>query len=93
MSTIRRQMIALLADREYDAQELSGELHIPEKEVHNHLSHISKTVSARKQRLYIRASVCFSCGYEFKERKRFTKPGRCPKCRHTHIQAPGYWIA
>jgi predicted Zn-ribbon and HTH transcriptional regulator len=31
-----------------------------------------------------------SCGYVFEERKRFTRPSRCPRCKKTHIETPVY---
>jgi predicted Zn-ribbon and HTH transcriptional regulator len=90
--TIRQQIIDELHEYEMTARELSQAVRIPEKEVVLHLSHISKTVAAQGKRLIIQPFQCLSCGYTFKERKRFSRPGRCPKCKDTHVESPTFRI-
>jgi predicted Zn-ribbon and HTH transcriptional regulator len=85
-------MIELLNKEEMTAIELSQSLRIPEKEVYEHLPHISRSVNSRGKRLVIRPAMCLKCGYAFKERRRFTRPGRCPRCRESHLQRPAYQI-
>jgi hypothetical protein len=92
MPTLRQQIIALLTDGELDARELSREVGIKEKEVYEHLTHISRSLEAKGRKLYIRPSECLKCGYVFKDRKRFTRPGRCPRCKKSHLQSPGFHI-
>jgi predicted Zn-ribbon and HTH transcriptional regulator len=92
MQTIRHQMIELLNSGEMTAIELSQSLGIPEKEVYEHLPHISRSVNSRGKRLVIHPAVCLKCGYAFKERRRFTPPGRCPRCKESHLQRPTYKI-
>jgi predicted Zn-ribbon and HTH transcriptional regulator len=36
--------------------------------------------------------VCLSCGYRFDDRRRATPPGRCPRCKQSHIQRPQYGV-
>lgn len=85
-------MIELLAAAQMSARELSQATGIPEKEVYEHLFHMARSVTARKKRLVIIPSRCLGCGYVFKDRKRFTPPGRCPRCKEEHIQNPAYRI-
>lgn len=92
MPTIREQMIDLLSEGEHDAYEISQILRIQEKEVYLHLPHIMKSLVPRKRRLKIVPAVCISCGFAFKDRWRFKKPGRCPRCRSERIQPPRYVI-
>ena len=92
MPTIRQQIIELLADAEMDARQLSGEVGIKEKEVYEHLAHIARSLAAKGNKLTIRPSECLKCGYVFKDRKRFTRPGRCPRCRESHLINPSYKI-
>ena len=92
MPTLRQQIIELLTDGEMDARELSREVGIKEKEVYEHLTHISRSLEAKGRKLYIRPSECLKCGYVFKDRKRFTRPGRCPRCKKSHLQSPGFHI-
>ncbi len=92
METVRQQIIGLLSEEEMSSIELSQELGIREKEVYDHLPHIARSVSARGKELVICPALCLKCGYVFKDRKRFTRPGRCPHCRGTHLQRPTYEI-
>jgi len=84
MGTLRQQMKELLRTGCWSSMELSQELSIQEREVFSHLEHVRK--SLRKERLSIKPYCCQSCGYEFKKRKRFDRPGRCPVCRESHIK-------
>jgi transcriptional regulator len=92
METVRQQIIGLLSEEEMSAIDLSQELGIREKEVYEHLPHIARSVAARGKELVICPSLCLKCGYVFKNRKRFTRPGRCPQCKETHLQRPTYEI-
>ncbi len=92
LPTTRKQMIKLLSQEECSARDLSQMLRIQEKEVYTHLSHIARSVAPQKQRLVTMPSRCLSCGYAFDTRKRFTKPGRCPRCRGERIQEPRYRV-
>jgi predicted Zn-ribbon and HTH transcriptional regulator len=92
MPTIRQQIIDLLSNHEMDAREISREVGIREKEVYEHLVHIAKSLAAKGKALLIQPSRCLSCGYVFEDRKRFTRPGRCPRCKKTHLQSPAYYI-
>ncbi|MCP4686864.1 MAG: transcriptional regulator [Desulfobacterales bacterium] len=74
------------------AGDLSRELGIREREVHPHLTHIARTLASNGEKLAIVPAECLSCGFVFKERRRFTRPGRCPRCRGSRIQTPAYRI-
>ena len=93
MPTIRQEIINLLSKYEMDARELSQELGVREKEVYDHLAHVGRSVKAEKKKLIIHPSRCLQCGFVFEDRKRFTRPSRCPKCRQTHLQSPRYRIS
>jgi len=90
--TIRQNMAALLSEDNMSARELSQTLGIRQKEVFDHISHISRSVKAQGKKLIILASRCLSCGYVFEDRKRFTPPGRCPYCKKSHLQDPTFKI-
>ncbi|WP_051184727.1 transcriptional regulator [Desulfatiglans anilini] len=90
--TIRQRMIDLLCAGEMTAIEISQELHIAEKEVYAHLPHVARSVGRLGKRLVIRAFRCLKCGYVFKDRQRFTRPGRCPRCKGTHLERPLYVV-
>lgn len=90
--TIRQQLIDLLQADELTVRDLSQAVSIPEKEVMAHLVHIEKSVRNLGKKLEESPYKCFSCGYVFDKRKRFTRPGRCPRCRNSHIQNSSYHI-
>jgi predicted Zn-ribbon and HTH transcriptional regulator len=92
MKTVRKQIIDLLSEGAMSAIEISQGLGIREKEVYEHLSHISRSVEAQGKKLIIIPSQCLKCGYVFEDRKRFTRPGRCPRCRETYIKRPTYEV-
>jgi len=92
LPTIRQQIIDLLKNQEMDARELSREVSIREKEVYDHLTHIARSLAVKGNTLNIQPAQCLSCGYVFKDRQRFTRPGRCPRCKKSHLQSPAYFI-
>ncbi len=92
MPTIRQKIISLLCEEEMNAREISGEVGISEKEVSEHLAHIARSVASQDQKVVITPANCLACGYVFEDRKRFTRPGRCPHCKKSHIQSPRFRI-
>jgi len=91
--TIRQQLINVLEKEEMNARELSRELKIREKEVYEHLYHIKRSIKTRAKKLHIDPFHCLVCGYIFEDRRRLSRPGRCPKCKEGHIEAATYRIA
>lgn len=85
-------MIELLREEELDAMELSQILSIQEKEVYEHLPHIAKTLVSAGEHLIITPYRCLKCDYAFTDRPRFNRPGRCPRCKNTHIRMATYAI-
>ncbi len=90
--TIRQQIIVLLDQTEMSAREISQTVGIREKEIYEHLVHISRSVNAKRKKLVITPSRCLECGYVFEKRTRFTRPSRCPRCKKEYIQSPRYRI-
>jgi transcriptional regulator len=84
--TLRRRIIALLSGQELDARDLSQELGLKEKEIYEHLVHVERSVAASQGRFVITPSQCLLCGYVFEDRRRLTRPGRCPQCRRSKLQ-------
>ena len=92
LQTLRKQIIDLLQEQELTAREISQALGVREKEVYEHLGHIGRSASRKDLQLIVRPSCCLGCGYVFIDRKRLTRPGRCPKCRGSHIAAARFTI-
>jgi transcriptional regulator len=93
IQTIRQQIVTFLARDEQSALDISASLRIREKEVYDHLSHIKRSLASQQKRLNLRPAQCLECGYLFRDRKRLTKPSKCPRCKGTHIQDPKYRVA
>ena len=85
MSTTRIKILKILENQQVTALEISRLVGIKEKEVYQHLPHIEKTVRGKGGRLNMTPYYCISCGFKFKDRKRFYPPGRCPLCREERI--------
>jgi hypothetical protein len=92
MPTIREKIISLLNDAEMSSREISGQVGIPEKEVIEHLAHIARSVASQNKKLVIAPAICLRCKFVFENRRRFTRPGRCPQCKKSHIQSPRFRI-
>ncbi|GAB4336052.1 MAG: transcriptional regulator [Desulfobulbaceae bacterium] len=92
MATIRQQMIDLLEEQEMNVRDLSQELHIMEEEVYDHLAHIERTLSREGKQIRVEPFQCLSCGYRFEDRRKWTRPGRCPVCRKSRIRQAVYRI-
>jgi predicted Zn-ribbon and HTH transcriptional regulator len=92
MPTIRQEMIGLLGEYEMDARDLSQTLGIREKEVYDHLNHIARSLVPQGKRIRMKPCRCLRCGFVFKDRKRFHRPGRCPRCKEGHVAPAAYQI-
>lgn len=91
MKTIRQEIIDMLAgSAPLRLMDIAQIFSLKEKEVCEHLEHISRSVKSRKQKLVIIAPECQACGFVFKNRSRFSKPGRCPECKSQRIQEPEF---
>lgn len=83
---------ALIAGEARTARELSAALSMQEREVLQHLEHLERTLLHSAQRLSVEPARCLACGFAFTGRARFSKPGRCPRCKATRITYPRFRI-
>ena len=90
--TIRQEIIDLLSSEELTIRDLSQAVSLPEKEIVGHLGHIERSLQHQGKKLLITPYECITCGFVFDKRTRFTKPGRCPSCKNSHIQVAGFYI-
>ena len=92
VGTLRQQIIDLLGQGAMTALEISRAVRTPEKDVYRHLTHIQKTVAGQRRKLSFTPCTCLACGFTFTDRRRLTKPGRCPRCRESRVDHPVFRI-
>lgn len=91
--TVRQRIIELLTGARRSPHQLAQLLGISERQVEEHLPHIVKSLARdRLRRFVLEPSACPDCGFVFRDRKKLTRPSRCPTCRHEGITAPRYGI-
>jgi predicted Zn-ribbon and HTH transcriptional regulator len=90
--TIRREIISLLEQGPMTIRDISQAAGIMEKDVCHHLGFIEKTLRHQRKKLHVDPYYCRNCGFEFKNRKTFKKPGKCPGCREGRIAAAIYRV-
>lgn len=90
--TIRQELIHFLEQGPASIRDLSQLAGIMEKDVCHHLEFVSKSLKHQKKRLLKEPYSCVGCGFQFKDRKSFKKPGKCPECRGERIEPALFWI-
>jgi len=90
--TIRKYITTLLEEGTFSAKDLSQFTRIPEKDVCDHLEHVRKTLNKNNRHLEIIPAQCEKCGFIYKKRDRFSKPGKCPLCHSSLIYPPRFHI-
>lgn len=91
--TPRQRLIELLIGTRLATHQLAQMLGIPERQVEEHLTHVVKTISRDKtKRFILDPAFCQDCDFVFRDRRRLTRPSRCPHCRSEGITAPRYGI-
>jgi len=91
--TPRQRIIDVITDTRLSSYQLAQILGIRERQVEEHLTHVVKTISHDKKRRFILdPAFCQDCDFIFRDRRRLTRPSRCPQCRSEAIVAPRYGI-
>ena len=90
--TIRQEIISCLEHSPLTVRDLSQTVGIMEKDVCHHLEFIEKTVRSQRKKLHVKPYYCRDCGFQFKDRKTFKKPGKCPVCKDGRIGSAVFWI-
>lgn len=87
MSVTRRQeLVQHLEAGPATVRDLAELMRLPVRSVVDDLEHVARSLSARK--LHMKPAVCLHCDYAFENRRRYTRPSRCPQCRSERITWP-----
>ncbi|HDQ59867.1 MAG TPA: ArsR family transcriptional regulator [Candidatus Woesearchaeota archaeon] len=92
LQTRRKEIMGILEKQEMTLKQLAEHFAITPKEISEDLKHISQTIKAGHKKLVQRWAVCNSCGFVFKERKRLSRPTKCPECRSEDISEQKFSI-
>lgn len=91
--TIRQSLRAALRDGPYTAHELSALVSVSEAAVAKHLEHLARSIAASGDGLVVEPARCLECGHAFRDRRRLSTPGRCPRCRSERISPPRFSVS
>ena len=90
--TVREALRQVLMEGPKTARELSARVGIGEKDVAGHLEHLVRSVKQSGDRFEVVPAACLDCGFVFKDRARFTRPSRCPRCKSQQLSTPRFAI-
>ena len=90
VGTLREQCSDALKAGFVTLRDLSGVLHQSEKDVAYQLDKLLNFPLRGGQAVSIDPAACLACGYLFDDRRRASKPSKCPKCRSTRIRPPRF---
>ena len=91
-ATWRDNLYNVLREGPKTIRELSILIGAPQKELIEHLTHLERSLAHSEHELLVEPAYCLACRFEFSDRKRLAKPGRCPACKSTRIALPRFSI-
>jgi hypothetical protein len=90
-ATIRKEIIELMKLGPVTPYDISGALRISEREATAHLEHALASAS-NQYTIEVVPARCKACGFVFRDRKKVSRPSRCPQCRAGRVEAATYHI-
>jgi predicted Zn-ribbon and HTH transcriptional regulator len=92
--TLRHALRDALVEGPATARDLSRIVGIPERSVAEHLAHLERSLRHEGKRIEVAAPACLDCEFVFvhRDRHRYSRPGRCPRCHGRRITLPRFWI-
>jgi predicted Zn-ribbon and HTH transcriptional regulator len=91
--TVREALRRVLLEGPKTARELSARVGVSERDVVGHLEHLVRSVKQSGDRFEVEQAACLDCGFVFKDRARFTRPSRCPRCKSQQLSTPRFAIS
>ena len=90
--TIRSALRAALLEGPLTARELSARVGVGEKEVADHLEHLTRSLRHSAERLLVKPARCVACGFVFRERTRLARPSKCPVCTSQRLRPARFQV-
>jgi hypothetical protein len=80
---------------EWTFEALRRELKVPVAVLEEDLQHLERSRRKEPERLRSTPARCSACGFTFADRvpRRFTTPGRCPRCRDPRVTPARFWVS
>jgi predicted Zn-ribbon and HTH transcriptional regulator len=88
----RKELMELLRGRMVPLSELARLEGTKFKDLAADLEHLERSLRREGMRLTVEPAHCRKCGFVF-TRAKFTRPGRCPKCKSDWIEDPKVGLA
>ncbi len=92
IQTRRKEMIEMLEEGARSLKELADHFGVDVRDITKDLYHISQTVKSQHKKFKRKWAECNSCGFVFKDRQKFTRPTKCPRCKSEDITEPVFSI-
>jgi predicted Zn-ribbon and HTH transcriptional regulator len=83
--TRRQQLVTHLEAGPATVRDLADLLGVRVRVVVDDLEHVRRSLG---KALRVEPATCLRCDFEFRDRRRFTKPSRCPECRNERLSWP-----
>jgi predicted Zn-ribbon and HTH transcriptional regulator len=83
----RKDLVSFLHENPMSVAEIATVFGISPKAVEDDLQHLRKSLKKSAYRLKVHPAACRKCTFVFSPEK-LSKPGKCPQCRGTWIEAP-----
>ncbi len=89
--TRRQQLRELLQAEALPFEILRQRMRVGVRDLDDDLRHLERSARRRGERLEVTPPECGDCGFRFDRRvegarSRFSKPGRCPRCRSRRVR-------
>lgn len=84
--TRRQELIQHLEAGPTTVRDLADLMHLRVRDVVDDLEHIRRSLG--DHRVCVEPAVCLKCDFAFDNRRRLTRPSRCPMCRAERITWP-----
>jgi transcriptional regulator len=83
----RKDLVTFLHENPLSVAEIAKAFGISPKEVEDDLQHLRKSLKKSAYHLRVQPAACRKCPFVFSTEK-LSKPGKCPRCKGTWIEAP-----
>lgn len=83
----RKDLVTFLYGNPMTVVDIARLAGIAPRDAEDDLKHLTKTLKRSAYRLKVHPATCRKCDFVFSGAK-LTKPGKCPRCRGTWIEAP-----